>query len=129
MQLGDTPEETREIWQGLPKLYWMIEAAQWKPGVRVLAERSPAPGQADGAAPVIVMHYAGAGKVLFHATDETYRWRRRVGDVYFARYWIQTIRYLCRSKLAAGQHSVELTTDRREYQPGRSGAAACAVRR
>ena len=38
MQLGDTPEETRTIWQNLPPLYWMIEAGQWKPGVRVLAE-------------------------------------------------------------------------------------------
>ncbi len=64
------------------------------------------------------MQYVGAGKVLFHATDETWRWRRRDGDVYFARYWIQTIRYLSRGKLADGQHSAELTTDRREYHPG-----------
>ena len=118
MQLGDTPEETRDIWRSLPKLYWMIEASQWKPAVRVLAERSSGAGPDGHAAPVIVMHYAGAGKVLFHATDETYRWRRRAGDVYFARYWIQTLRALCRSKLADGQHAVELTTERREYRPG-----------
>ena len=128
MQLGDTPEETRAIWQGLPQLYWMIEAAQWKPAVRVLAELSR---RRAGGRPraVIVLQYVGAGKVLFHATDETWRWRRRVGDVYFARYWIQTIRYLSRSKLAAGQHSAELTTDRREYRPGEAGAAARPVHR
>ena len=42
------------------------------------------------------------GKVWFHATDSTWRWRIGVGDVYFARYWVQTIRYLARGKLMSG---------------------------
>jgi hypothetical protein len=118
LQLGDTPEETRAIWQNLPPLYWMVEAVDWKPGVRVLAEH-PTRTMRDGRhLPIIAMQYVGAGKVLFHATDETWRWRRRVGDVFFARYWIQTIRYLSRSKLSDGQRSAELTADRREYHPG-----------
>jgi hypothetical protein len=41
-----------------------------------------------------------------------------VGDVYFARYWVQTIRYLSRSKLLGKDRSAELTTDRREYRRG-----------
>jgi hypothetical protein len=40
-----------------------------------------------------------------------------VGDVYFARYWVQTIRYLARGKLTSGR-GAELTTDRREYRRG-----------
>jgi hypothetical protein len=56
--------------------------------------------------------------VLFHATDETWRWRYRVGDVLFARYWVQTIRYLSRAKLLGGGRAAELTTDRREYTRG-----------
>ena len=64
------------------------------------------------------MQYVGAGKVLFHATDETWRWRYRVGDVFFARYWVQTIRYLSRSKLLGKDRSAELTADRREYRRG-----------
>ena len=96
----------------------MLEAADVKPGVRVLAEHPTRSGRDGKQLPVIVMQYVGAGKVLFHATDETWRWRRRVGDVFFARYWIQTIRYLSRGKLAEGQRSAELTTDRREYHPG-----------
>jgi hypothetical protein len=118
MQLGDTPEETRAIWRGLPPLYWMIEAAQWKPGVRVLAENPAGVGVDGRRPPVIAMQYVGAGKVLFHATDETWRWRRRVGDAFFARYWIQTIRWLARAKLSDGRRSAELSTDRREYRPG-----------
>ena len=41
-----------------------------------------------------------------------------MGDVYFARYWVQMIRYLARSKLTADQSTVEFTTDRREYERG-----------
>ena len=41
-----------------------------------------------------------------------------MGDLYFARYWIQTLRFLARSKLAEGDRSVRLSTDRRDYQLG-----------
>ena len=95
----------------------------------MLAEHPTRVGRDGRRLPVIVMQYVGAGKVLFHATDETWRWRRRVGDVYFARYWIQTIRYLSRGKLADGQRSAELTTDRREYHPGDPVRLRGAVRR
>jgi hypothetical protein len=64
------------------------------------------------------MQYVGAGKVLFHATDDTWRWRYRVGDVFFARYWVQAVRYLSRSKLLGKDRAVELAADRREYRRG-----------
>jgi hypothetical protein len=60
----------------------------------------------------------GAGMVLFHATDETWRWRFQVGDVYFARYWIQTIRYLSRTKLLGKDQAARLASDRKEYARG-----------
>ena len=41
-----------------------------------------------------------------------------MGEVYFARYWVQTIRYLARSKLKQGDGSVTLQTDQREYRGG-----------
>ena len=119
LQLGDTQEQSRTAWRKLPPLYWMTEVQDLKPSARVLAEH-PARKSADGKRlPIILMQYVGGGgKVLFHATDETYRWRRRVGDLYFARYWIQTLRFLARSKLAEGDRSVRLGTDRREYSLG-----------
>ncbi len=118
MQLGDSPAETREIWENLPPLYWMIEAPDLKPAARVLAEHPDRIGHDGRKLPVIAMQYVGAGKVLFHATDETWRWRFRVGDVLFARYWVQTIRYLARSKLSDQDRSASLTVDRREYRRG-----------
>jgi hypothetical protein len=118
MQLADDPAENAAVWRRLAPLYWLLEASDLKPGARVLAEH-PTRRTRDGRLlPVIVMHYVGAGKVLFHATDETWRWRFRVGDLCFARYWLQTIRYLARSKLAEGDRSATLRADRREYRQG-----------
>jgi hypothetical protein len=59
----------------------------------------------------------GAGRVLFQAVDSTWRWRLGAGDAYFARYWVQTIRFLARGKLTGGR-GVQLTSDRREYRRG-----------
>jgi hypothetical protein len=139
MQLGDSPEETEAVWRGLPPLYWLLEIAEVKAGVRVLAETGLRAGESstlrpgeNGTAPVheadrdprhfpaICFHYVGAGKVLFHTVNETYRWRYRAGDRYFARYWIQTIRQLCRSKLSDAGQAVTLAADRREYAQGES---------
>ncbi len=118
MQLGDSPEETSRIWKDLPPLYWHLEVNKLQPAARVLAEH-PTHILADGRhAPLIVLEYAGAGKVLFHAMDETWRWRLQVGDVYFARYWIQSLRYLSRSKLLGKDGGAELAVDRREYRRG-----------
>ncbi|MGO9113196.1 MAG: hypothetical protein ACLP9L_28515, partial [Thermoguttaceae bacterium] len=119
MQLSDSPERSRAIWQKLPPLNWMTELSDLKPSARVLAEHPTRIGPDGKRLPLIIMQYVGGGgKVLFHATDETYLWRRLVGDLYFARYWIQTLRFLSRSKLAEGDRSARLSTDRRDYPLG-----------
>jgi len=119
MQLGDSPEQSRAIWQKLPPLNWMTEVSDLKPSARVLAEHPTRIGPDGKRLPLIVMQYVGGGgRVLFHATDETYLWRRLVGDQYFARYWIQTLRFLWREKQAGGDRSARLSTDRRDYLVG-----------
>jgi hypothetical protein len=108
-QLGDTPAETRRIWRDMAPLYWLFEATDLKPGAQVLAKGANFP--------VITFQYVGAGRVLFHAIDSTWRWRLGAGDAYFARYWVQTIRFLARGKLTSGR-GAQLTSDRREYPRG-----------
>ncbi len=117
MQLGDTRAESARIWHNLPPLYWLLEA-QKKESAEVLAEH-PTRRTADGRkAPVILQRRSGAGMVLFHATDDTWRWRYQVGDIYFARYWVQTIRYLSRTKLLGKDQAARLSSNRREYGRG-----------
>jgi len=70
-----------------------------------------------------VLHYIGAGQVLFHATAATWRWRLGAGDVYFARYWLQAIRRLCRAKLAESDGAT-LSADHRAPAAGEFAAAS-----
>jgi len=118
LQLGASRAESEQIWRGLPPLAWLLRINAVKQGAQVLAD---CPGQTNLAGrplPVILRHYVGAGEVLLHATDETWRWRWRTDDRYFARYWGQVVRRLGRGRLAAGQSGVQLTADRSLYEPG-----------
>ncbi|HEY3395221.1 MAG TPA: hypothetical protein VGK58_21145, partial [Lacipirellulaceae bacterium] len=120
MQLGDTPSATEQIWQQLAPLYWLCEVEEPKPAAQVMAiESSARAGSSPSPAlrPIILFQYVGPGRVLFHAVDSTWRWRLGAGEAYFARYWMQTIRFLARGKLASGR-GAQLVADRREYRQG-----------
>ncbi|MEX0700590.1 MAG: VWA domain-containing protein [Planctomycetales bacterium] len=116
-RFADGEAESLHIWRELPPLYWMVEAPALERGAVAFAEH-PALSGGERRLPLVVMHRVGAGKVLFHATDELWRWRRRTEDLYFGRYWIQAIRYLGRAKLLGTDRTTELETDRRVYQRG-----------
>jgi hypothetical protein len=134
-QLGEDVTQNEAIWRAFAPLYWLAELGELKPAAQILAEAafdadsnySPnqagtsSPPAADpparSAIPLITFQYAGAGRVLFHAIDSTWRWRLGAGDLYFGRYWLQTIRFLARGKLTSGE-GLELTADRREYVQG-----------
>jgi hypothetical protein len=115
---GDSVGANERLWrEELTPLRWFIDISGLRPGARVLAEHPTRRNAAGEPLQIICLQFVGAGKVIFHATDETHRWRLSVGDVYFARYWMQAIRYLCRAKLLAGR-TAELTTSRDDYRLG-----------
>ncbi len=116
-RLGDSEADSLRIWNGLPNFTWLVEIPKVKPGARIFAEYSPNGGSTSHL-PVILMQQMGAGKVLYNATDETWRWRYRKGDLYHSRYWIQAIRYLSRSRLIGKDRTAELTVDQQVYQRG-----------
>src|SRR5207302_10624599 len=113
-RFGDDEATSAQIWQNLPELFWFLEAPRKKPAALVLAEHPTLSGS-DGKLPIFLYQFVGAGKSMFNAADDTWRWRFRVGDRYFVRFWIQSIRFLARSKLL-GQRQAEIQTDRRRYQ-------------
>ena len=112
-RFADDDAASARIWAGLPELLWYFEAPKKKPAAVVLAEH-PRQAGPDGPLPVMVYQISGAGKSMFHAVDDTWRWRFRAGDRYFGRFWTQTIRFLARSKLL-GQKKAEIRTERRRY--------------
>lgn len=117
--LSDSRVENLQLWaQKLPGIYWWVETPHVRPGARVLLEHPTKTGAQGASLPLLSMQFVGSGKVMFQAFDGSYRWRFRAGDEYFARYWIQTIRYLSRAKVLGQDRSAELASDREEYQRG-----------
>ena len=118
MQLDDTPNASLARWNKLPGIYWYLEAPELRSGAVVLAEHPTRTGNDGRPLPLIASQFVGAGNVIFHATDETWRWRFRTGDALFGRYWLQTIRFLSRAKLLGKARSAEIVTDRQTFRRG-----------
>lgn len=117
-RFADTAEKSQTIWNSLPELYWYYSAKDVKPGASVFATHPTQKGKSGQLIPIIATQRVGAGKVLFSATDDLWRWRDLVGDLYYSRFWVQTIRYLSRSKLLNQKQAIELSLDRKIYQQG-----------
>lgn len=115
-RFGNDEAASMTIWDGLQELYWYMDAPRKKPAAVVLAEHPTAVGS-DGPLPLLLYQFAGSGKVYYQGLDDTWRWRFRVGDKYFGRYWIQLIRFMARNKLM-GNRQAELIADRARYQRG-----------
>ncbi|MCB9937816.1 MAG: hypothetical protein H6823_06210 [Planctomycetaceae bacterium] len=118
-QIGDSPEESRRLWSQQPELRWLLEIADVNTTAMVLAEHPTRHTLSGRPLPVVLMQFVGAGKVIFHATDETYLWSRFQGsNRYYDRYWHQTIRYLSRAKLLSDRQPIAMTTDAQKYAEG-----------
>jgi hypothetical protein len=112
LQLASEPAQNRSIWDGLPRLPWVL-SGRAKPGATMLA----AAGGDDSAAAIAAQPY-GLGKVLWIGTDGTWRWRHRVGDAYHHRFWGQVVRWATSSKLAAGNAFVRFGPTRPRIEEG-----------
>jgi hypothetical protein len=119
LQLGDTSAESERIWSRLPGVFWFAATPDVRPAARVLAVHPERTGPQGEPLPLILLQFAGAGKVILQNTDESFRWGRFPGDPqYYARYWMQTLRYLSRSLLRSPDQTTEITTDRQRYRRG-----------
>jgi hypothetical protein len=112
-------QENDRIWAGLRKMYWYAENYTPKRAAEVLAVHPTlkAVARGEGGAgreagvdrhPLVVHHFVGAGRVLFLGFDETWRWGFRDNQVYFNRFWIQSMHYLARGRTGR----IELRLDR-----------------
>ena len=119
MMIAESPQASMSTFNRLGGFFWLRQVDRLKPGALVLAEtqqRRPPNGR-DGW-PLAILQRIGPGRVLTHCLDETYRWRALQGDRYFARYWVQAIRYLSRQKLLGDHRPVELSSNRENYRVG-----------
>src|SRR4029077_13626323 len=71
----------------------------------------------EGGHPLLVQQFVGAGRSMFFGLDETWRWRFREDELRFNQFWIQTVRYLARSRLGRIDLRVERQTPYRRGEP------------
>lgn len=117
LQLGDKPADNERWWrERLDPLYQRLVGLRLKPAAQVLV--NSVGSQPPATEPLVIARYAGAGQVLFHASDETWRWRARHGGPAYVRYWMQTLRQLGRAGLDAQESTARLFPDRRQYRAG-----------
>ena len=89
-----------------------------KPGVGRGLRRAPRRLGPDGRkAPILVLGRFGAGRTLFSAIDDSWRWRFYTGESVFDTYWVQQLRYLARSK-KLGQRRMTFDANRDSYELG-----------
>ncbi|HEY7154588.1 MAG TPA: VWA domain-containing protein [Gemmataceae bacterium] len=118
-----SPGDDREndaIWNRLQEMYWSASGYQIKRAAEVLAVL-PKKGQGGEnkagleGQPLVVQQFAGAGRSMFLGFCETWRWNFREEQAHYNRFWIETVRYLARTRLGR----VELRLDRQtSYKRG-----------
>ncbi len=99
-------------------LFWYQRGVTVKPGVgEVYAEHPTDVGPDGRKAPILVLGRFGAGRTMFSAIDDSWRWRFYTGEAIFDTYWIQQFRYLARSK-KLGQRKLTFVASRPVYELG-----------
>lgn len=119
MRLSDREEESAAIWKQLPPIYWDAKVSRPKPAAEVLLV-DPDPGKESrfGKMPVVAMQQYGQGQVLYVGTDNTWRWRKNVGDVYYTTLWGQVAQRMAMLHVLGGSKRTRLSTDRKSYVTG-----------
>src|SRR4051812_18955492 len=119
MRLADTEVDSTAIWSKLPPIYWDATVARAKPAAEVLlVDADPTRGSRFGKRPVLAIQQYGAGQVCYAGTDNTWRWRRNVGDRFHAALWGQIVQRLSLPHLLGKPKRIQLTADKRNYSRG-----------
>ena len=113
--LAPDSAQNEDIWKGLKPPHWIAPATPLA-GAETLLD-----AEVDGRKmPVAVFRSFGAGKVFYHAFDDSWRWRAEVGDLYHVRYWNQIANWVAELPFAVRDKFVSLDAGAVTYRPGDS---------
>jgi len=111
LQLSPDAVANADIWHGLPGPR-RISMVQKKEGAEVLLEVL----EGGKRAPAMIFKPYGAGRVLYCAFDESWRWRYEVGDRYHERFWKQAAKWIMEEPFAVTDRFVKFDTGRSSYE-------------
>jgi hypothetical protein len=114
LRLSESPSANEGVWPTLPEARWaaLTEAL---PGAVSLAHLS---SSAQSQLPGMVFRNAGAGAVLYLASDELWRWRYQVADLYHQRLWMQIASWIAAPPFQVDAGRIAIGTDRFRYRAG-----------
>ncbi len=117
MQLGADDAENRKAWDDLGPLPWYQPVSRPHPLATILAQH-PTETCVDGKTPqpLIAIRRYGKGEVIYLGFNETWRLRRRYGELYYRQLWGQMIHRLGLSHALGSQKRFVVRTDRQQYQ-------------
>jgi hypothetical protein len=119
LRLSDKDEENIALWKQLPPVYWVARVLRPKPAAEVLLVDPDATRESRfGKMPVIALQQYGLGTVMYVGTDNTWRWRKNVGDIYYTALWGQIAQRVSLPRLLGGSKRTQLSTDRQNYVTG-----------
>ena len=114
LRLSESPSANAALWPTLPVARWGALTTAL-PGAVTLASLKSENGQA---VPAMVFRNAGAGAVLYLASDELWRWRYQVADLYHQRLWVQLASWIAAPPFQLEAGRMALGTDRLRYRSG-----------
>lgn len=130
LRLSDSPSANTALWPTLPDMRWAA-SVQALPGATTLAyfhsDKSAPPNNKDDK-PAAIFRPAGAGAVLYLGTDDLWRWRYQVGDLYHQRLWMQLAAWIAAPPFQAEDKKLSIGTDHLRYTPGEPSEIRVRVR-
>jgi hypothetical protein len=95
--------ENQRLWENLTPMFWSSTGYRPTPLATILAQHPTQDAQSKRAhdgprQPLVLQQFMGSGRSMFFGFDETWRWRLREDESKFNTFWIQTMRYLSRSR-------------------------------
>jgi uncharacterized membrane protein len=113
----DEQQNQRFLKEEMQPIFWYSRGVTRKSIAQVYSEHPFDIGPDGQKAPVLVVGRYGAGRTLFSAIDDSWRWRFYTGEQVFNTYWVQQLRYLARGKKIGGRDH-DLFVDRPTYDLG-----------
>ncbi len=112
--LSGDPAGNLRIWSKLPGPRW-VAISEKLPGSEVLLEVIIGNQKA---VPALVFRRYGAGRVLYSAFEESWRWRYNVGDLYHQKFWNQIAKWIMEPPFAVQDAHIALDSGDTTYDLG-----------
>ncbi|HWI59036.1 MAG TPA: PA14 domain-containing protein, partial [Bacillota bacterium] len=107
LQILNDTALNQKLWPLLPPLQWVADSVVAKPGATVLlAAQNPAK------TPIVAVQRYGAGRVFWMGTEESWRWRDRLGERVHQTFWLQVMRWGLAGRLRGKDPRLQVGVDR-----------------